>query len=380
MRLALFLFVAPCCVWGHGFLVNPTARNAVDKDLPIFHNGSQPAFPLDSKGTPGCYPAHGSCGCYCGNGTTPCVSGQSCFWFSQGCTIGCPTCDGVSPRSFTDLCGLGARATVCDARLRTYATDTACNSAADRYRFNPWRAPGTAPVFDACGKAGGGVRAASAAHPSGAAFFTNTSHNVLGDLGSRVLPPTRAAASWARGAVVEATWSMRANHGGGYQYRLCPAEAELTEACFAASPVPFVGNQALLFGNGTRQPINSAYVAPPTAAAAANGSGSVAYYTVDGERPPAGAATWARNPIPDNCQKGSTSCAGATEFPPPCVEPPPAAATTTEQLPSGGSAASTSFVVGDMPAGGFCSGERPFNVAIVDELQVPMSVAPGQCK
>ena len=113
------------------------------------------------------------------------------------------------------LSAAGARATVCDARLRTYATDAACNSAEDHYRYNPWRAPGTAPVFDACGKAGGGVDAASAAHPSGAAFFTNTSHNVLGDLGSQVLPPTPSMASWARGAVVEATWSMRANHGGG---------------------------------------------------------------------------------------------------------------------------------------------------------------------
>ena len=37
----------------------------------------------------------------------------------------------------------------------------------------------------------------------------------MGDLGSKVLPPTPSMASWARGAVVEATWSMRANHGGG---------------------------------------------------------------------------------------------------------------------------------------------------------------------
>ena len=210
----LVLLCVPA-VLGHGFMVSPTARNSIDKDLPLFHNGTQPAFPLDSKGTPGCYPRHGSCGCYCGNGTTPCLSGQSCFWFSQGCTIGCPTCDGVSPRSFKDLCGLGMKATVCDPRMRTYATDTACNTDGDLYRYNPWRAPGTAPVFDPCGKAGGGVGPASAARPSGAAFFTNTSHNVLGDLGSEVLPPTPSMASWSRGAVVEATWSMRANHGGG---------------------------------------------------------------------------------------------------------------------------------------------------------------------
>ena len=150
----LVLLCVPAAL-GHGFMVNPTARNSVDKDLPIFHNGSQPAFPLDSKGTPGCYPRHGSCGCYCGNGTTPCLSGQSCFWFSQGCTIGCPTCDGKSPRSFKDLCGLGKKATVCDPRMRTYATDKACNTDDDLYRYNPWRAPGNAPSFDPCGMAGG---------------------------------------------------------------------------------------------------------------------------------------------------------------------------------------------------------------------------------
>jgi hypothetical protein len=27
-----------------------------------------------------------------------CESGQSCFWFSQGCTIGCDECDGNGER------------------------------------------------------------------------------------------------------------------------------------------------------------------------------------------------------------------------------------------------------------------------------------------
>jgi hypothetical protein len=70
----------------------------------------------------------------------------------------CKVCTGVNARAQTDQCGSGAKATVCDSRLRTYNMDAACNSAADTYKHNPWRAPGTAPVYDPCGAAGGGHR------------------------------------------------------------------------------------------------------------------------------------------------------------------------------------------------------------------------------
>jgi len=37
----------------------------------------------------------------------------------------------------------------------TMNVDAVEGSVEDRYRFNPWRAPGSAPVVDACGQAGG---------------------------------------------------------------------------------------------------------------------------------------------------------------------------------------------------------------------------------
>lgn len=44
-----------------------------------------------------------------------------------------------------------------------------------------------------------------------------------------------------------------ANHGGGYQYRLCPLEDELTEECFQKHPLDFVrGLQYLQWNNGSR--------------------------------------------------------------------------------------------------------------------------------
>ena len=122
-----------------------------------------------------------SCGCFCANGTSASLCGQTCFWFSQGCTIGCPTCTGVNARAQIDVCGLGKKPTICDPRLRTYNVGAECNSAQDIYKHNPWRAPNTAPVFDPCGKAGGGYPGVLG---PGAAGFINTTNAKHGDLGT----------------------------------------------------------------------------------------------------------------------------------------------------------------------------------------------------
>merc|ERR1719231_1280850 len=49
----------------------------------------------------------------------------------------------------------GQKATVCASSLRTPNTQAECGSADDFYYYSPWRAPGHAPVIDACGSAGG---------------------------------------------------------------------------------------------------------------------------------------------------------------------------------------------------------------------------------
>ena len=45
----------------------------------------------------------------------------------------------------------------------------------DAYRYNPWRAPGYAPVIDACGQAGGKLKSQNI---GGDSIFTDT-HNSL---------------------------------------------------------------------------------------------------------------------------------------------------------------------------------------------------------
>jgi len=353
-KMVAVLLACSSSAASHSITIIPAPRNAVDKDTPLFLNGSFP-FP---NGEPGCQPTSSVCGCWCTNGTEPCLAAQTCFWFSQGCTIGCSECTGYDARAQVDTCGIGMQPTICDPRLRTYNVGAECGSEADIYKHNPWRAPGTAPIFDACGRAGGGYLAGPVG--PGAAMFTNTTHAKQGDLGSQVLVPTPSQATWKIGSEVEVMWGLRANHGGGFQWRLCPAREELTEACFQRTPLPFVGRQILVYANGTRMPIPSKY---------AYANGSVAAITADGQAPVG--ITWAMNPLPDLTQDGSLGAAGAFEFPTPCPED---ASYPNISVPE----------AAEEGAGGpkwpelLCSGERPFRVSIVDVLAIPDHVPPGE--
>ena len=84
---------------------------------------------------------------------------------------------------------------------------------------------------------------------------------------------------------MDVAWGIRYNHGGGYQYRLCPASSPLTEDCFQQMPLEFVRDaHALVWTsdmgadgprNGTRLPLEGVFVD-------------------EGTTPPG--STWARNP------------------------------------------------------------------------------------
>ena len=226
----------------HSNLIYPTPRNAIDSLLPAWANGTAPY-----KWEP-----YGDAPCACTNGTSFCESAQTCLWFSVGCSIGCDACDGgaqggANP-NYKDRCpGVNPdkkTATVNNPLHRTVNRDAAAGSAADWSRFNPWRAPGSAPVYDPCGRASGGPHATG-----GHGEFTNTSFAHIGMLGS-ALPKFPSGAVWKAGAVVETMWSLRANHGGGYQYRLCKADDPLglVEDCFIKHPLPFTNGQRLRWG------------------------------------------------------------------------------------------------------------------------------------
>jgi len=231
------------------------------------------------------------------------------------------------------------KATINDPKHRTVNRYAEAGSEADWSKFNPWRAPGSAPVYDACGRASGGPHATA-----GHGEFTNTTFAKIGDVGSK-LPILPSGAVWKIGSTVEAMWSLRANHGGGFQYRLCPLKSDLTEACFQQTPMPFAGNSKLMLGNGTMMTLNSTFVSEGTL--------------------PAG-STWQMNPIPGNVietgQGGWMYCKepgpGCRWFDPPCFDPASEAPEVLSQ--------------------GLCSGEWLTNITFYDQLRVPEHLEPGE--
>jgi hypothetical protein len=81
-------------------------------------------------------------------------------------------------------------------------------------------------------------------------IYVNTTHAKLGDAGSKVLPKAPSNTTWMAGQSYEVTWTIEANHAGGYLYRLAPADGPLTEEEFNKIPLEFVGQQGFRWGGG----------------------------------------------------------------------------------------------------------------------------------
>merc|ERR1711988_1161899 len=297
ISLCLLLHFSIKVVSGHGAVVFPPPRNNIDHQESPWSDGVPQPVPAVSDPRNGFWcPVPGPLF----DGTLTGHNGQACFWFSNGCSIGCPECDGTTRgpsihSNKTDICGKNYKATVCDPKLRTVNTGAECGSEKDSYYYSPWRAPGSAPVLDSCGVAG--------------------------------------AYTWRAGDKVHVSWSITANHGGGYQYRLCPDGQDLTEECFQKMPLDFVGQQEFLWADGTSFLFNGTYVTEGTI--------------------PKG-SKWAMNPVPrnDTVQTGKS-------FPPRCKE-----------IPNCGSTEVNSKCK--------CSGMwGPYDMQIVDTLQIPKDIKPG---
>jgi len=149
---------------------------------------------------------------------------------------GLNTTQGLCPNSAK------TKATICDSSLRTLNVFAECGSKEDFYYYSPWRAPGTAPVIDSCGSAGGRLPGQA---PGGAgANYQNNSIAHLGMPGTS-LPAMPPQATWKAGSLVEVGWAIEAHHGGGYSYRLAPADAPLNEAAFNKLPLHAEGPSIL---------------------------------------------------------------------------------------------------------------------------------------
>lgn len=277
----------------HGALTYPKPRNSLDGAVAPWSDWK---YPCDATHQGAKCKVHfcehekdcgGACPISAHNGAPGALNasnGQACYWFSNGCTVGCERCDGtqnhvghgaqrflydgmtaaeLAKRNVTvdvwapkpgvmtldptstkvlaikpNCAQPTAYPTTCDPRLRTANTQAVCGSPEDVYYWSPWRYPGNAPVIDSCGSAGGrwpgqGIGGAGAS-------FQNSSLAKQGDLGSR-LPTMAPQAVWKAGSAVEVGWTVMANHGGGYAYRMAPASAPLTEETFRKMPLDFEG-------------------------------------------------------------------------------------------------------------------------------------------
>ena len=144
---------------------------------------------------------------------------------------------------------------------------------------------------------------------------------------------------------MEVAWASKAWHGGGYTYRLCPADAELNEACFQKTSLAFVGNSSLRWGGvgGKRVSFNT------TALGWQVSEGTV----------PAG-STWRKNPIPRGPH--AWSFYGASSEP------------VCEESPACTGALKTSPPPGTCK----CSGEWNDAVEIMDHVAIPKGLKAGK--
>merc|ERR1719463_256508 len=80
-----------------------------------------------------------------------------------------------------------------------------------------------------------------------------------------LLKPLENGVKWKIGGEAEVTWQNENNHGGGYSWRLCPADEPLTESCFQKHQLDFVQDeQGIVFKNGTVFKIKGNFVTDGT--------------------------------------------------------------------------------------------------------------------
>lgn len=146
-----------------------------------------------------------------------CLDGE-CLWFSQPTSIpGKPTLPQYA---------------------RSYNVDVSGGDL-DWSASMPWRAPGTAPVMGSgCGIAGGNAIAL----PNGGTTPRGDIPQGMDGVGLPAQPPT----IWAQGSTQKVAFGITANHGGGYQYRLCKLSEGVSEECFQKTPLKFADDKQWL--------------------------------------------------------------------------------------------------------------------------------------
>merc|ERR1719291_260821 len=122
------------------------------------------------------------------------------------------------------------------------------SSHGDWTKYFPWRAPGSSIPMDPCGVFDGfdPPRSGNESYPhAGSHVRVNASSSSYptGSHGSKVLRPhAGTVVNWKSGGIAEVSFGLFVNHGGGYQYRLCPKSTAMSEDCFEANVLEFASD------------------------------------------------------------------------------------------------------------------------------------------
>ena len=166
---------------------------------------------------------------------------ESTYWYQVGCMIGCK-CSGDGKETYPTPSSVGCSKPANPTLLASERTWNvkAASPEGDWNKYMPWRAPGTAVPIDACGIASGFSTSAKVQYPH---TFAESSNVKQGDKGSEL--PLGKITEWEAGATVTASWTLIVNHGGGYQYRVCPTgtNMKVDNACFDSNPLKFAGKE-----------------------------------------------------------------------------------------------------------------------------------------
>jgi len=190
---------------------------------------------------------------------------ESVYWYQVGCLIGCKCSGGgkeqyPSPESMD--CESPARPTLTSAEYLTWnigvggvgnddngsAGFPAASIKKNWNQYMPWRSPGSSIPIDSCGIASGFDPNAKVQYP--AQFSTSDGVPVpQGTKGTEL--PKGTETVWESGSIVEAAFHLTVNHGGGYQYRVCPTSSSsaaaaavvVDEECFHSNPLPFADDK-----------------------------------------------------------------------------------------------------------------------------------------
>lgn len=287
---------------------------------------------------------------------TPACAGGSCLWFNQGCTIGCPFCSGSgSVYPSEPDCKDHAKPTLAfsDTADRTY--ELSIMSAVDDWtKYHPWRYPGAAPVLDPCGISGGWFFEGSPGNGGEAPIGVPQ-----GVKGSEFLPKLLDETVWIAGSVVEVAWGITANHGGGYQYRLCPTGETLSESCFQKIPLKFHGETQWL-QHGLGMNVSDRQEIPAR--------------TISGAKVVPIHSQWRRNPIP-SCDTPIAGGAIRSPCPGPVFKPPIKGGRGVAYGFGSGTCQSEGLPIPDCSDKDFAN--EYFDFGIVDKLEVPADLPEG---